>query len=142
VRAAQPSDHAAIVSLMGAFYREEGLPVHPRGEAALHALLADPSLGFALLAEAGGAVVGYVVVTFGFSLELGGRDAFIDELFVDHGHRRRGLGRALLRAALARARAEGAGQVLLEVAAPEPGKLALYAQEGFVRRPHPLMVCR
>lgn len=46
--------------------------------------------------------------------------------------RRRGLGRALLRAATAAAETAGARAVLLEVAEDNPAGLGLYAGEGFV----------
>jgi ribosomal-protein-alanine N-acetyltransferase len=46
--------------------------------------------------------------------------------------RRAGLARALLAAALERARAEGAERMLLEVSAGNAGALAFYAAEGFV----------
>ncbi len=45
--------------------------------------------------------------------------------------RRRGHGAALLRGALAAARAKGAGAMFLEVAAGNAPALALYAREGF-----------
>src|SRR5262245_60758362 len=41
--------------------------------------------------------VGYIVLTFGYSLEYHGRDAFIDEFFIQPSHRGRGWGRRALR---------------------------------------------
>ena len=40
--------------------------------------------------------VGYVVVTLGFSLESGGRDGFIDELYIAPAARGRGIGAKVL----------------------------------------------
>ena len=57
---------------------------------ALAQLLADPTLGRAWLLPG---CAGYLILTFGFSLEYGGRDAFIDEFFIAAPHRGRGLGR-------------------------------------------------
>jgi GNAT superfamily N-acetyltransferase len=127
--------------MMRAFYVEDGLRLHPTAAGALAELLATPALGVVLLDEDHGAVAGYAVVTLGFSLELGGRDAFVDELYVEPGHRRQGRGGALLQAAQAWTRAAGAGVIHLEVAQPDESKLRLYAAAGFRPRPHPLMIC-
>ncbi len=142
LRPARPADLAALLPLLRAFYAEEGLTLHPRVEAALADLLSEPRHGRLFVAERGGALVGYVALTYGYSLELGGKDAFVDELFVTPSARGQGIGRALLAAALAGARELGVGQVLLEVAEPDAAKLAFYAAAGFAPRPHPLMVCR
>lgn len=45
--------------------------------------------------------------------------------------RRRGVGRALLRAAMAEAKAQGAGEMFLEVADSNAPARSLYAREGF-----------
>ena len=45
---------------------------------ALGALLQEPAAGQVWLITDGADPVGYLVVTFGYSLEFGGRDAFID----------------------------------------------------------------
>jgi ribosomal-protein-alanine N-acetyltransferase len=52
-------------------------------------------------------------------------------LAVEPAHRRRGVARDLLRQALALAAAAGAEEAFLEVAADNPGALALYRAEGF-----------
>ena len=52
-------------------------------------------------------------------------------LAVDPAHRRRGLGRRLLRALLAEARRRGAERATLEVASGNAAALALYASVGF-----------
>ena len=40
--------------------------------------------------------VGYLVLTLGYSLEYGGRDAFIDEVYIRSSYRGRGIGTAAL----------------------------------------------
>ncbi|NJN34622.1 MAG: GNAT family N-acetyltransferase [Saprospiraceae bacterium] len=37
-------------------------------------------------------IVGYLALTYGFTFEFGGKDAFIDELFVEENYRNKGLG--------------------------------------------------
>jgi len=58
-------------------------------------------------------------------------EAEVLTLAVAPGARRRGLGRALVRAGLAAACAEGAGAVFLEVAEGNAAALGLYESEGF-----------
>ena len=63
------------------------------------ALLAkgDPfARAWLLRAKAEGPIIGYVLLTLGFSIEYGGRDAFIDELYVMSDARSQGIGAAAL----------------------------------------------
>lgn len=143
MRTATATDVATLAALQRDFYREDDIAYRPEVERALVALIAQPALGRVLVEEDSAAnVVAYIVMTFGYCLELGGRDAFVDELYVAPSHRRRGVGRALLRAGIDLATREGATTVHLEVAAADEGKLRLYADEGFVSRPYPLMTRR
>lgn len=51
------------------------------GEKVLHKLLTSPHLGLVGLLEQKSELIGYFVLTWGFNLEWGGRDAFLTELF-------------------------------------------------------------
>ena len=62
--------------------------------------------------------IGYLVLTIGYSLERGGRDAFIDELYVRAERRGRGLGALAVATAEAAARRLGVRAVHLEVDPP------------------------
>lgn len=77
---------------------------------------------------AGDPLVGYAV-----TLRVGDPVELVDlqRIAVHPDHRRRGLARALLAAALADAADRGADRMLLEVSADNPGALAFYAAEGF-----------
>ena len=55
----------------------------------------------------------------------------IEGLAVDRGSRRRGIGRALVREAVAWARSEEIRAVALHVSVANPGAIALYRAEGF-----------
>jgi hypothetical protein len=68
-----------------------------------------------------------------FSLEHGGRAAWLDELYVVPAERGRGMGAALLDAACAHATAAGAVAVDLEVEAGHERAFSLYERRGFVR---------
>ncbi len=71
------------------------------------ALLNNPSWGAVWLLLDGGEIAGYVVVTVRFSMEFGGRDAFVDDLFVRARHRRRGVGHAAMTALIGECKRRG-----------------------------------
>jgi GNAT superfamily N-acetyltransferase len=106
---------------------------------ALEELIGDSSLGQALLLVRDGEPVGYMILTLGFSLEFGGRDAFIDELFVAPEHRGQGIGRQALSWAADACRALGARALHLEVDHGNSGAQRLYRAEGFVDHDRYLM---
>ncbi len=59
----------------------------------MEALLADPESGGVWTIEMDGSPAGYLVFTFGYSLEFGGRFGLLDELFIEEPWRGRGIGR-------------------------------------------------
>jgi GNAT superfamily N-acetyltransferase len=129
---ATAADLPAVAGWMRAFYAEEHLAYSPACLAALSALAGDPSLGILLvLRDGGGAGAGYAVLTFGFSLERGGRTALLDELYVLPAARGQGFGRAAVGAALEAARAAGCAAVHLEVDRVNRRARRLYASLGF-----------
>lgn len=103
-------------------------------------LLGDPGLGsiWAISAETGW--IGYIALTYGYSIEFRGRDAFIDEFFIREPYRRRGLGTRALREASTRAGALGLKALHLEVAHANRAAQKLYGALGFeLRRRYALM---
>jgi ribosomal protein S18 acetylase RimI-like enzyme len=131
IRNAAAGDHAALLDMMEDFNRGERIDMQRETTApALARLLADDSLGRVLISDGG-----YAVLTWGFDLEFGGRDAFLTELYVRPDARRRGLGRALLDAVLRTAKDGGAGAVHLGVYPDNHAALALYRSAGFTRIP-------
>ncbi|MCZ7658080.1 MAG: GNAT family N-acetyltransferase [Xanthobacteraceae bacterium] len=63
----------------------------------------------------GGRIAGYAVLCFGYTVEYGGRDAFVDDIYVAPELRGRGHGAALYAALEAAARASGCRALHLEV---------------------------
>jgi len=98
---------------------------------ALGELLRRPELGQAFTIERGGEPVGYALLCFGWSLEWGGRDAFLDEFYVEPGHRGQGVGAAALAALLEAARTLGVRAVHLEVESGNEAGQRLYRATGF-----------
>ncbi len=136
IRRATRRDARQIVPLLVAQLRGLGEST-PRCEiaAAVEGMLARPSRGFILLATLGDAPIGVAYVSFVWTLEYGGRSAWLEELYVRPEHRGRGVGRRLLAAAIGRARAAGCAAIDLEVDRGHPRASHLYDREGFRRLP-------
>ena len=99
VRKATVEDIPILVDLMQEFYAEADYPLDRDWAAAsFNALMQDDSLGAVWVVFHDSEPTGHVVLTIRFSMEYGGFDAFIDDLFIRSAYRRRGLGRAALRA--------------------------------------------
>lgn len=126
------TDLAVLEPMVQAYCAEDGLVFdEDRQPRALAALAADEPLGRGWLVRLGGNVVGYVVLTWGFSVEAGGREGCVDELYLLPEVRNRGLGRRVLDLVETEARRQGVRRLFLEV---ERGNRAidLYRRAGFV----------
>lgn len=133
LRDAREEDANLLLPMMADFNRVEGIAWDvDRMERALTRLLAEPPLGRVVIAEDEGPA-GYAVVTWGYDLEYGGRDAFLTELYVRPAYRRRGLARRLLARMETIARASGAGALHLGVRPENTAALGLYRDAGYVR---------
>ena len=135
---AGPEHAARIDQLVTAFHLHEGVNVTARARrTSIDALLAMPAQGRILLVQGrDGEIGGYAVIAFGFSLEFGGRDAFLDELFIHEACRGQGIGSAALSAVCAWARHEGLCALHLEVERDNKAAKALYTRTGFEDRSH------
>ena len=143
IRLATPDDLDRVAALMAAFYAESGYPLDgARARAALAALIGDPGLGRLWLILHEGEPVGYVAVTFGFSLEYLGRDAFIDDLFIEAPFRGAGLGTRVLEAVEPACRALGVRALHLEVERSNEAGQALYRRRGFRNNDRRLLTLR
>lgn len=110
------ADHEAALRLMRAYYAEDGHEfVHKRAAAALDEIAEGNALARFWLILSDEEVAGYVCITLGYSLEVGGADFFLDELFVVPEVRGKGLGRAALDFIEDRSRELGARRICLEV---------------------------
>lgn len=142
VREATAGDLETLVALMRDFYREDGDPfLENESRAAFATLLSTPSLGSVWLAQQETVVVGYVALTLGFSLEFGGRDAFVDDLYVVPSQRGQGIGRAMIAACERSCRDLGVRALHLAVR-PTNRAASLYQRVGFRYQEHRLMTKR
>ena len=109
VRRAVRSDAGTIASFNARMARETEdieLPAEIARPGA-EAVFDDPSLGFYLVAEDGGTVVGSLMITYEWSDWSNANYWWIQSVYVDPGHRRRGVYRSLHDAAAAMAREAG-----------------------------------
>jgi ribosomal protein S18 acetylase RimI-like enzyme len=106
---------------------------------ALNKILADASLGRVYLMLADEMVAGYIVLTFGFSLEYQGRDAFVDELYVKESYRGQGIGKRCLQFIEGVCREIGVKALHLEVERANTRAQAVYRGAGFVEHDRYLM---
>lgn len=105
-------------------------------------LVGDASLGRVWLICTAGTAIGYMVLTLGFSLEYGGRDAFIDEIYIREPSRGQGIGTHALSFAEERCRALGVRALHLEVERANSGAYNVYRRVGFVDHDRYLMTKR
>jgi ribosomal-protein-alanine N-acetyltransferase len=120
VRPMRLSDLPAVMEIT-----RRSLPL-PWGETIWREELASP-LGLYLVLEEDGAVSGYI------GLKLISDDAHVMTIAVRPEHRRRGLARTLVEAALADPASAGARRVHLEVRPSNAGARAFYGLLGFVQ---------
>jgi ribosomal protein S18 acetylase RimI-like enzyme len=144
-REATPADLPLLGAYMRALRLEDPFPApvdESVGDAAVAGLLDDPALGRAWVIYDGDDRVGYVVLTFTYSIEFGGRAAFIDELYVAPDRRGRGIGRQTLAFLSEFSAAMHVRVLLLEVTPTNEAARRLYSSAGFAERTYRLMTRR
>ncbi|ETW14188.1 N-acetyltransferase GCN5 [Roseivivax marinus] len=134
-------DAEKLLPLVAAFHAEQGFGTdedHQR--AALAPLLEGSPHGAVWLIGPRKAPVGYVVVTFGWSVEFGGLDAIVDEIYVRRAVRGRGMGGDALDGIAKALREAGVRALHLEVDRSEERTIGFYERARFkVRDSYALM---
>jgi GNAT superfamily N-acetyltransferase len=98
---------------------------------AISKALEDERLGIFVVARREGELVGLAAVSFAWTLEHGGKTAWLDELYVRPEHRMHGVGTALLREVMSQVRILGCAALELEVDRDHRRAEGLYEREGF-----------
>ena len=133
VRRAIPDDLPALIELVGEYCEADD---HDFDEvvvrSGLEPLLADDTFGAIWMIDPDsdrGTADGYIVVTWGWSIEIGGLDVVLDEFYV----RSRGEGRggAALRVIEAECRDRGVKRIFLETEFANERARRLYARHGY-----------
>jgi len=130
---ASRSDLELLRVLQRDFYAAESLQLNAAVLAAAEKLLDDDALGSICLISDDTGNAGYFVLTYGFSLERGGRFALLDELYIIPAARNRGLGKAAIAHAAELARSAGCRSLHLEVDQKNEAGQRLYRAAGFIQ---------
>jgi diamine N-acetyltransferase len=129
---AAPDDVEALLPMTRDFYAHEGLAFDEAiARRALLGVIGDDTFGHVFLILLAGDVAGYAVLTFGYSLEFHGRDAFVDELYLRDEYRGRGIGKRALRFLTEVCAAEGVNALHLEVERANTAAQVVYRKFGF-----------
>lgn len=134
IRMATREDVSYLIPLMRALCENPpgaGVFNEGRVRAALDLFFARHDAGRIWLAAHGSRAVGYIILTLGFSFEFFGRDAFVDELYVEHEYRRRGIARQLLDPLEEACRELRVNALHLEVDEGNDAAAGLYRRCGF-----------
>ena len=133
---ATPENLDELLTLVRAYHAFEHIDrTDVERRAALLPLLAgDSSLGRVWLISSSGQAVGYIAVCFGYSIEFGGRDAFIDEFYIVESARGKGMGAGVLEQVKLEAARLGVLVLHLEINLNNHAARRLYVRAGFESR--------
>jgi ribosomal protein S18 acetylase RimI-like enzyme len=134
-------DDAETVSALIAAFRDwwgKDEPALDQIARTVRALLEDDATEFLLAAPGDGKpAAGVCQLRYRLSVWTGAEDCWLEDLYVDGGARGTGLGRALVDAAVERARARGCRRMELDVNEQNTGAIAFYERLGFTTEPKP-----
>ena len=142
---AKKKDLDTVLTLIQEFHEMEG--IESKRTVLMNAvyplLKKQNEFGCILVIQLDGETVGYIALCFGYSLEFGGRDAFIDELYIRKSHRGKKLSTAAIEHCKALAKPLAINALHLEVNAKADKLQALYKKNGFeLRQKNKLMSCK
>jgi ribosomal protein S18 acetylase RimI-like enzyme len=129
---AENSDIEILVEFIREFHEFEHLPFDDNSVRTMLAeILNDDSLGQVWLIQDGSEPIGYIVLTFGYSLEFQGRNGLIDELYIRESHRGQGIGTSALQFIEGVCPSLGIQALHLEVDRKNTAAQSLYCKVGF-----------
>jgi ribosomal protein S18 acetylase RimI-like enzyme len=131
IRPATLEDMTALLTLMRAYYAFDHLEFNAeRAERALHTMLHE-ARGAAWLLCDGGTPLGYAVVVWSYSLEYGGLEAVLDELYLEPAARGAGCGSRLTEHVAQACKDCGAVVLRLETEPDNESARVFYRRLGF-----------
>lgn len=135
LKRAAPGQIDQVIPFVASYHEFEGIKQSDRvRHDAVNQLLVHTECGGIWLVLDDDLPVGYVALCKGFSIEFGGFDAFVDELYIDETHRGKGVGKQVLELIKPEARRLGILALHLEVARDNTRARKLYASLGFEGR--------
>jgi GNAT superfamily N-acetyltransferase len=132
IRRAHRTDLQLLIEMNAEYCAVEGVPADPdRARAGLGPLLDDDTHGsIHIVLGPQGAPVGYAVLAQSWSVEIGGAEVVLDELYVRT--RGQGIGSRAIEALATWCRDRDVKRIFLETERPNHRARALYARHGFV----------
>ena len=132
---AGPAQLGDLLPLVAAFhlFEEISLAADIR-EKSVERLLSDGTLGEVWLIKRSDHLIGYVVVCFSYSVELGGREVVIDEFYIKAPERGAGVGSEVLERLKEHLRDHNVVAIQLEVNQRNERAKSLYTRSGFLCR--------
>lgn len=138
---AKPDDLPRLQSLVARFHEQKNLDqTDDAREAALRPLLDGSPHGVAYLIGPRQGPAGYIIISFGYSVEMGGITGFVDEFYIRPSIRGRGMGSEVLRKLMPALADYGVMALRAEVERDTPDAARLYSRLGFeAQQDHHLM---
>jgi ribosomal protein S18 acetylase RimI-like enzyme len=132
---AGPSQLDELLPLVSAYHAfEEVESSWEQRRSSVANLLLDKFLGEAWLVRKRGGLIGYIAICYSYSIEFGGRDAFIDEFYVEAAERGKGIGSKVLAEVGTLLREREIVALHLEVDGTNERAKSTYARAGFSSR--------
>jgi ribosomal protein S18 acetylase RimI-like enzyme len=120
------------LALMRSYYREDGYVFKlAKARSAILKLVSSPTLGKVEFILAYGQPVGYYCLSYGYSLQRHGRDAVLDEIYINEKSRNKGIGQGTIRHILIELKREGFKGLYLFVRKSNVQAQLLYRRIGF-----------
>jgi len=142
VRLATKADEQSVLRLLRKYCDEVGTPLTDEHLLkGLAPLLEENEHGVVLVAEKS-EIIGYSILTWGWGIESGGKEALVDEMFVIESERAGGVGTALMQASIDYARKQEVQVIFLETEENNPRSRSLYQKLGFEEETSIWMSCR
>ena len=130
-----PDDADILLGMVAQFHNEIGIETTADERAnSVVPILEGTPLAVAYLFGPKNAPVGYLIISFGWSLELGGMDGFLDEIWIRPNVRKRGLAQEALNSVIGALSGAGLKAIHLEVNRNDGSTQSLYRRMGFRMR--------
>ncbi|WP_170477920.1 GNAT family N-acetyltransferase [Ruegeria arenilitoris] len=135
LKLARPEDLNRLMDLVTAFHAEHGIDQdQDKQQKAILPLLEGIPHGCIYLIGPSRAPLGYIIITFGWSVEFGGMDAFVDEIYIRPAVRGRGIATEVLHDLPKALSGAGLTALHLEVDRANETAQSLYLRSGFKPR--------
>ncbi len=137
MRKASLADVEQLVTMMAEFYSDSPYTLNPRrATEAFKSLLADERLGYVWFIQADSKDVGYMVLTFCYTMTYGGMSAVVEDFYIRPAFRGAGLGKAAMAEVRRYCASRGIRSIHVETGHENGPALAVYRSAGFLDTGH------